>query len=95
MISLLNELSITLRSVEFSFLSFMRAQSGNYKIVLETVRDKLAWRKRDPSARPSVIVAIYLNNPVAAKVIRLQDEIEDFLYHGEDPFGLDGWVRIK
>ena len=90
LISFLGALPPSLRSVELSFLLFVDTPSSNYEVLLESIRYKLAWHKRDPATRPKLIIATNLNNPIAGRAIWLQDEIEDFLYHGgENPFGHD------
>lgn len=74
----------TLRSVELSFLMFMR-NNGDYRDLLFHIRSDLGWQGR--AARPRLLIRDWVNRILAGRAIWLEDELQDFLYNeGENPY---------
>ncbi|KAM0279863.1 hypothetical protein ACHAO9_011489 [Fusarium lateritium] len=89
LISVLETLSHTLKSIELSFLSVIRG-TGNYAGILADIRDKLGWRYRPIDDRIRVRILVRLNQD-AGRYICLDKEVNDYLYgDGLPPFGVNG-----
>lgn len=93
LLSFLAALPSTLRSVELSFLIWL--DGGNYRDLLDGMRDQLRWRERPAEQRPRVIIGLpdcelfYPRRGVWANA-----PVEQFLYHHEpNPFGADRDAR--
>lgn len=93
LLELLSALPATLRSVELSFLYFLD-NSGDYRALLEDMRDSLSWRDRNEPDRPRVVIGHELLNPSCGRAVWVDHEVDDFLYSdGPNPFGReDGWA---
>ncbi|EXK82731.1 hypothetical protein FOQG_13005 [Fusarium oxysporum f. sp. raphani 54005] len=80
-------LPLTLESLELSFLSFLPLE-GNYRNLLQDMRDNLGWRERPAGNRPKLIVFVVeteLTTDGAA--IDVSHAAMDYMYHhGENPF---------
>lgn len=92
LLSFLAALPPTLRSVELSFLIWLE---GNYRDLLEGMRDQLGWRERPAEQRPRVIIG----TPDSAlckprRGVWGDVPVDQFLYHyGPNPFGTDRAAR--
>ncbi|KAK1721904.1 hypothetical protein BDP67DRAFT_586852 [Colletotrichum lupini] len=76
----------TLRSVELSFLSFMKGH-GNYRDLLFAIRDTLGWQERTASARPRLLIRDFPGVPLAGRAVWVEDALQRFLYDGgENPY---------
>ncbi|KXH45221.1 hypothetical protein CNYM01_12828 [Colletotrichum nymphaeae SA-01] len=76
----------TLRSVELSFLSFMKGH-GNYRDLLFAIRDTLGWQERTASARPRMLIRDFPSVPLAGRAVWVEDALQRFLYEdGENPY---------
>lgn len=82
LISTLSQLP-ALQSLELGFLFL---QSGTQHELIENMRDSLRWHER--FTRPKVRFAVPIpNDYVQGRAIWIDDEVENFLYHGgENPF---------
>ncbi|KAF7536708.1 hypothetical protein G7054_g4295 [Neopestalotiopsis clavispora] len=88
LLSLLAALPLTLRSVDLSFLNFM--EGGDYRGLLDGMRQNLAWHERPVRERPRVFVNIR-HGEQAIRYFCLDKEVDDFFYGtGENPFMLEG-----
>ncbi|RAK77392.1 uncharacterized protein BO72DRAFT_428617 [Aspergillus fijiensis CBS 313.89] len=86
-ISLLEQLS-TLQVIELSFLGFLD-NGGNYRDLLDEIRERFRWSERDPESRPKLIVAVAPWPPRPGLGIWLEEEVHSFLYdHGRNPFSI-------
>ncbi|KAE9569543.1 hypothetical protein CGMCC3_g14356 [Colletotrichum fructicola] len=91
LLDLLGALPDTLRSVELSFLWFVR-NSGGYRSVLFRIRDDLGWRSR--SVRPRVIIRDDKKLTLPGRGIHMDKEVMRFLYDsGENPYPDDPRMR--
>lgn len=89
LVGLLSALPPTLRSVDLSFLFFLKC-GGDYRGLLRDMRNKLGWRERSASERPKVIIHLEMHPRVAGLSVDISRETEDFVYHdGANPFGED------
>lgn len=86
LLAFLGALPPTLRSVELSFLIFLK---GNHRDLLDGMRDQLGWRERPVDQRPRVSIGLpddELGNP--KRGVWGDVPVEQFLYqHGPNPFG--------
>ncbi|OBR10472.1 hypothetical protein CH63R_06164 [Colletotrichum higginsianum IMI 349063] len=74
----------TLRSVELSFLWFMK-DNGNYRELLFGIRNDLGWQTR--AARPRLHIRDRMHSSMAGRAVWLDDELQEFLYNdGENPY---------
>ncbi|KAF6827720.1 hypothetical protein CPLU01_08925 [Colletotrichum plurivorum] len=74
----------TLRSVELSFIWFMKG-NGNYRKLLFGIRDELGWQKR--AARPYLLIRDAPGTDMKGRAIWLENEVDQFLYQGgENPY---------
>lgn len=93
LLSFLAALPSTLRSVELSFLIWL--DGGNYRDLLDGMRDQLGWRERPAEQRPRVIIGLPdcdLFYP--RRGIWVDAPVEQCLYHiGPNPFGTDRDAR--
>ncbi|KAL7767041.1 hypothetical protein ACKLNR_004957 [Fusarium oxysporum f. sp. zingiberi] len=80
-------LPLTLESLELSFLSFL-PREGNYRNLLQDMRDNLGWREMPAGNQPKLIVFVVeteLTTDGAA--IDVSHAAMDYMYHhGENPF---------
>ncbi|KAF6785551.1 hypothetical protein CSOJ01_15574 [Colletotrichum sojae] len=84
LLSFLAAMPQTLRSVELSFLWYLRG-TGNYRDLLFGIRDELGWEKRP--AKPRLLIRYESASMLAGRAIWLEDELNDFLYNGgENPY---------
>ncbi|KAH7219800.1 hypothetical protein BKA60DRAFT_596139 [Fusarium oxysporum] len=85
--TLITALPLTLESLELSFLSFL-PREGNYRNLLQDMRDNLGWRERPAGNQPKLIVFVVeteLTTDGAA--IDVSHAAMDYMYHhGENPF---------
>ncbi|KAI8303540.1 hypothetical protein K4K59_013236 [Colletotrichum sp. SAR11_240] len=91
LLDLLGALPDTLRSVELSFLWFVR-NSGGYRSVLFRIRDDLGWRSR--SVKPRVIIRDDKKLTLPGRAIHMDKEVMKFLFDdGENPYPDDPRMR--
>jgi hypothetical protein len=93
-LALLAALSGELRSVELSFLHFMR-DGGDWRGLLQEMRDTLGWRGRDIDRRPDVVIGHELvkREPLAGRAVWVtRKAVSDFLY-GDGPNPFVGYQR--
>lgn len=85
LLSFLAALPETLRTVELSFLAFLE---GNYKDMLEGMRDTLGWGDRSTITRPRVSIAVvYGSSMQTERATWIDKGVEEFLYRGgRNPF---------
>lgn len=82
LVSTLSLLPEGLRSVQLNYLNI---HQGSYSELLNEMRDTLRWHERQ--TRPDVKVGALIDPYVRGRGIWLDNEIDDFLYHGgENPF---------
>lgn len=92
LVSFLEKLPSTLRSVELSFLFFLQDQ-GNYSGLLGDIRDKLCWKDRPVEARVKICVRIVYNQRQVGLYVRLDKEVQDYVYgSGPVPFSPNGYI---
>ncbi|KAF6823955.1 hypothetical protein CMUS01_10470 [Colletotrichum musicola] len=74
----------TLRSVELSFIWFMKGD-GNYRKLLFRIRDELGWQER--AARPRLLIGDSSGPDMKGRAIWLENEVDELLYRGgENPY---------
>ncbi|KAL9562639.1 hypothetical protein ACKAV7_013203 [Fusarium commune] len=80
-------LPLTLESLELSFLSFL-PREGNYRDLLQDMRDNLGWRERPAGNQPKLIVFVVETELTTdGVVIDVSRAVMDYMYHrGENPF---------
>lgn len=89
LLSFLEALPKTLRSVELSFLFFLE---GNYRDLVAGMRSQLGWRERPAQQRPCVAIGLPDSLDITRRGIWANRPVEEFLYgDGLNPFGADGW----
>lgn len=89
---LLAALPLTLRSVDLSFLTFI--EGGDYRGLLDGIRQNLAWHERPVHERPRVFVNVRNSMQVTIRYFCLDKEVNEFFYGtGENPFELEGSGR--
>ncbi|KAG9252382.1 uncharacterized protein F5Z01DRAFT_638258 [Emericellopsis atlantica] len=89
-VNFLSTMPPTLRSIELSFLFFMKSGEGQYRELLHDMKDRLDWRERPESQRPSITLYLDSEPPADGHCIDISVETEAFVYHGgENPF-IDG-----
>ncbi|PCD27070.1 hypothetical protein AU210_013485 [Fusarium oxysporum f. sp. radicis-cucumerinum] len=85
--TLITALPLTLESLELSFLSFL-PREGNYRNLLQDMRDNLGWRERLAGNQPKLVVFVVepeLTTDGAA--IDVSHAAMDYMYHhGENSF---------
>lgn len=92
LLSLLAALPLTIRSVDLSFLTFM--EGGDYRGLLDGIRQNLAWHERPVHERPRVFVNVRNSMQVTIRYFCLDKEVNEFFYGtGENPFELEGSGR--
>jgi hypothetical protein len=78
------------RSVELSLLEFLD-DGGTYRDLLTDMRDELGWQERATASRPKVSIGVPLTNPMPARAVWIDDEVDNFLYgSGQNSFGAKG-----
>ncbi|KAJ5709676.1 hypothetical protein N7493_009967 [Penicillium malachiteum] len=83
LVSLLQSLPSTIRSVELSFLSFHGG--GTWYSVLQKMRSKLDWKRRE--FPPKLVIGADLRPPLPFLGVGLEAEVEAYLYgNGRMPF---------
>ncbi|KAI8156250.1 hypothetical protein K4K49_008106 [Colletotrichum sp. SAR 10_70] len=91
LLDLLGALPDTLRSVELSFLWFVR-NSGGYRSLLFRIRDDLGWRSR--SVKPRIMIRDDKKLTLPGRGIYMDKEVMKFLYDsGENPYPDDPRMR--
>lgn len=87
-VALLRALPGSLRSVELSFLHFLD-NGGNYRGLLEEMRDTLGWHELEVAFRPAVVVGHTLIVPRCGRAVWVDREaMGRFLYsNAPNPFG--------
>lgn len=94
LLSFLAALPPTLRSVELSFLIWLE---GNYRDLLDGMRDQLGWRDRPAEQRPRVIIGLESSlqyRHSSRRGVWGDVLVEQYLYHhGLNPFGTDRGAR--
>ncbi|KAI8232596.1 hypothetical protein K4K54_011730 [Colletotrichum sp. SAR 10_86] len=91
LLDLLGALPDTLRSVELSFLWFVR-NSGGYRSLLFRIRDDLGWRSR--SVKPQIMIRDDKKLTLPGRGIHMDKEVMKFLYDsGENPYPDDPRMR--
>ena len=91
LVEFLLEMPPTLRSVDLSFLCFLRHGGGDYRGLLGDIKTKLKWHERRDSERVRITIYIDLNPAGAGHSIDISRETEDFVYHnGSNPFTRSG-----
>ncbi|KAI9163771.1 hypothetical protein HJFPF1_05397 [Paramyrothecium foliicola] len=95
-IEFLASLPTSLRSIDLSFLCFLRPDGGNYRDLIYDIRDKLMWHKRPASHRPRITVCLeMLEGQIPGWSIDISHEVESFVYKGaENPFQGECGMRI-
>lgn len=89
LLSLLQVLPPTLRSVELSFLFFLE---GNHRDLVADMRDQLGWRQRPVEQRPRLAIGLVHGMETPRRGIWVDRLVERFMYHDEpNPFGSGGW----
>ncbi|KAL1883258.1 hypothetical protein Daus18300_000316 [Diaporthe australafricana] len=87
-VALLRGIPSSLRSVELSFLHFVDG-GGDYRGLLEEMRDSLGWRDLEEASRPAVTVGHALVVQQCGRAVWADSEaVGSFLYgDGPNPFG--------
>ncbi|KAL0930332.1 uncharacterized protein CTRU02_214407 [Colletotrichum truncatum] len=89
LLDLLALLPSTLRSVELSFLWFMK-NSGHYRDLLVDMRNTLGWREREVNLRPRVMIRDDSGARMAGRGVCIDNEVCELLYgNGENPYPID------
>ncbi|KAH0432157.1 hypothetical protein CcaCcLH18_06655 [Colletotrichum camelliae] len=85
LLDFLTALPQTLRSVELSFLWFLK-DSGNYRELLFGIRDTLDWQRR--ATRPRLLIRDECEfQALPGRAVWLEDDLDEFLYNdGENPY---------
>ena len=87
LVDFLAALPPTLRSVELSFLFFLKVNSGDYRGLVSDVRNSIGWRERPASERPRITICLESDPPRPGFSVDISRETEDFVYgDGENPF---------
>lgn len=91
LVSVLSELSPTLRSVDLSLLTFMWS-GGNYRGLVRDMRDVLKWHEKQASERPRITIHVdLLSNKHPGHFLDVSRDAEHFVYRdGANPFGDGG-----
>ncbi|KAH7309223.1 hypothetical protein B0I35DRAFT_441726 [Stachybotrys elegans] len=85
--SFLADMPPTLRSVELSFLSFIRIGGGSYLGLLLDMREKLKWHERHTSERPKLTIFVDIDPPLFGRYVDISTEAEAVVYkNGKTPF---------
>ncbi|KAK2612418.1 hypothetical protein QQS21_001522 [Conoideocrella luteorostrata] len=88
LVSLLEALPDSLRSLELSYLAFLDGDDC-YKNLLCEIRDTLDWRKRSVAQRPKVTIALQREmHQTPGRFVLVDKAADSFLYSdGLNPFG--------
>ncbi|GJC77300.1 hypothetical protein ColLi_00138 [Colletotrichum liriopes] len=83
----------TLRSVELSFLMFMK-NIGDYRELLFHIRNDLGWQGR--AARPRLLIRDWVDRILGGRAIWLENELQEFLYNeGENQYVPSQAMRMR
>lgn len=88
LVSFLSKLPASVRTVELNCLYFISGD-GNYRDLLDAMRDYLDWKMRNAAARPKVTIRLDRLDfgEVHSRTIWLEEEVGEILYEGgPNPF---------